>query len=85
MATLTVTVPVPPQITGIKIAGTNVLLTFTTMNGGTYFVEGRTNLVTGAWSDLISNIAGNGGLKTATNFGAATFLERYYRVRLSFP
>lgn len=85
VATLTVAVLVPPQITDIKIVGTNVLLSFTTMNGGTYFIEGKTNLATGAWSDLISNLAGNGSVNTATNFGGAALLERYYRVRLSFP
>ncbi len=85
VATLTVTVLVPPRITDIKILGTNLLLSFTTINGGTYFVEGRSNLVTGVWSDLISNIAGNGSVNTATNFGGTTLPERYYRVRLSSP
>jgi len=85
VATLTVTVLVPPQITDIKIVAANVLVSFTTMNGGTYFVEGKTNLATGTWGNLISNIPGNGTVNTATNLGGATLLERYYRIRLSFP
>ncbi|HXI71479.1 MAG TPA: immunoglobulin domain-containing protein [Verrucomicrobiae bacterium] len=85
VATLTVTIPVPPQITDFKIAGTNVLLSFSTMSSGNYFIEARTNLTIGAWSGLISNIAGNGSVKTATNFGGAALPECYYRVRLSFP
>ena len=84
-ATLTVTVWVPPQITNIKVVGTNVLLSFTTMNKGVYFIESKSNLVTEAWSDLISSIVGNGSVNTTTNFGGAASLERYYRVRLSSP
>ena len=81
----TLTVLVAPQITNLKIVGTNVLVSFTTVNGGTYFIEDKTNLAAGAWSNLISNLVGNGSVNTATNFGGATLLKRFYRVRLSFP
>ncbi|MEM7393879.1 MAG: LamG-like jellyroll fold domain-containing protein, partial [Verrucomicrobiota bacterium] len=58
--------------------GTVRLLTFPTESGYSYHVEGSTNLYTGPWSILRSNIPGSGG---PTNIPSSNLAERlYYRI-----
>jgi hypothetical protein len=74
-----------PVITSISRLATNVVLGFTTATGATYFVENRTNIVLGSWSNAVQNIAGTGGTKTVTNTGGGTTTNRFYRVRVTVP
>jgi hypothetical protein len=46
-------------------------------------VQYRNDLAAGTWSNLVSNLAGNGGTVTVTNFGGAIFGKRFYRLSAS--
>jgi probable HAF family extracellular repeat protein len=74
-----------PRITGVKVSGTNVLVSFTTVGGGRYSLEAQPNLAGSTWSNVVTGLIGNGSTKTATNFGAASLPRRMYRVRLASP
>jgi hypothetical protein len=65
--------------------GRDLLVTFTTTNYGQYALEVKPAAAGGTWSNLVSGIAGTGSPKTATNFGAASLRNQYYRVRFSVP
>ena len=72
------------RITNLKVAGTNVVIQFTTMNAGQYTVQASSGLG-GGWTDVVMGIPGTGSGVTATNFGGATFLPQFFRVRLALP
>jgi uncharacterized membrane protein len=74
-----------PEITGVKVSGLDVLISFTTINTAPYIVVGSEDLVSGSWSNLITGIIGNGGIVTVTNSGAASLPRRFYRVQLFVP
>jgi probable HAF family extracellular repeat protein len=73
-----------PAITDLKVAGTNVVIRFVSMNAGHYSVQ-ATDSPTASWTDVLTGIPGTGGTITATNTGGATFLPRFFRVKLSLP
>jgi probable HAF family extracellular repeat protein len=73
-----------PVITDLKVAGTNIIIQFDSMNAGHYSVQASGGL-TGSWTDVLIGIPGTGGTITATNTGGATFLPRFFRVKLSLP
>jgi probable HAF family extracellular repeat protein len=73
-----------PLITDFKVAGTNVVIRFSTIIGGQYAVQTSGGL-TGSWTDELTRIPGTGASVTATNFGGATFLPRFFRIKLSLP
>jgi hypothetical protein len=75
----------PPTITGIQVQGANVLLSFTTRDAAYYAIDGRDNLTIGSWNPVMTDIPGNGGIVTASNFDTATAPARLYRVRLTGP
>ena len=77
--------PQPPTDLSIKLIATNVLLTFSTISSNSYYVQSRTDLVSGSWSTIASNIMGTGGIATNIDFGAATVPQKFYRVGLSVP
>ena len=75
------------RITSIQPAGTNVLVSFTTVTGSTYRLDQTTNLSANpiSWTTVpgATSVPGNGGTVTVTNLGAAPLPMRYYRARLS--
>lgn len=73
-----------PVITDIKVVGTNVVIRFSTMDAGQYAVQAASGL-TENWVDVLTGIAGTGGSVAVTNAGGATFLPRFFRVKLSLP
>jgi hypothetical protein len=73
-----------PEIRDVKLSGTDVLISFTTINAATYNLAGRDDLVSGGWSDLITGIIGTGGLVTVTN-SDVTSRQRFYRPILIVP
>jgi len=76
--------PEPPSVT-IAIANTDVVLTFRTVSNYVYDVESRTDLTSGSWSTVASNIAGTSGLVTNVDIGAATAPRRFYRIGVTVP
>ena len=73
-----------PVITDLKVVGANIVISFQSMNAGNYSVQ-TTSTPAGSWSDVLTGIQGNGGTITVTNMGGASFLPRFFRVKLSLP
>ena len=70
----------PPLITDFRFAGTNAVISFSTMPGQPYEVERATNVIGGQWAVLASNIAGTSGVIRITNLNATG--RQFYRVKL---
>ena len=81
----TTTAPQPPESVSISLLGTNIVLTFPTLSNYQYAVQSRTDLVSGSWSTIASNIVGTGGIVTNMDTGGATAPRRFYRVGLVVP
>jgi probable HAF family extracellular repeat protein len=73
-----------PLITDFMVTGTNVVIRFSTIIGGQYAVQASGGLI-GSWTDEVTGIPGTGTGVTATNFGGASFLPRFFRIKLSLP
>ncbi len=71
-------VPVP-NISGIFFSGTDVILGLTTSTNAHYDVQSTTDLVSGAWSTILSNVAGGDGL-TNFNCGPTAAPQQFFRV-----
>lgn len=80
---LALTVP-PPGDFRVFFIGTNAALTFTTATNVLYDLQTCSNLTSGSWNNLTTNIVGNGGKITNLDTGAAAFFRRFYRLRLHF-
>lgn len=76
-----VILPVPPRITSLTLAGTNVTVTFSAVSNQTYVVEGRDELVAGLWTTVSRDVAGTGGMVTLTHPVPANLPRQFYRVR----
>jgi hypothetical protein len=75
----------PPSAVSVKITGANFSLAFPTLSNFYYLVQSSTDLVSGAWSTIASNITGTGNTVTYTDTGGATTGKRLYRVGLFEP
>jgi hypothetical protein len=74
----------PPRITDFRLSGTNCLISFTTFLGVGYDVQ-RAGEVTGsAWSLVVTNVPGTGGVVQSTDANATGQARRFYLVRLSW-
>ncbi|HXI83906.1 MAG TPA: PEP-CTERM sorting domain-containing protein [Verrucomicrobiae bacterium] len=80
--TTSASAPQPPGFVSISIVGTNVSLAFPTIATSLYDVQSRTDLASGSWSTIASNIVGTGGLVTNIDVGGAVVPRRFYRVGL---
>ena len=76
-----VVLPTLPRFAAIKVGGTNVALTFSTVSNQLYVVESRDNLTVGSWATVTSNVPGNGSIIAVTNRVPAILSSRFYRVR----
>jgi probable HAF family extracellular repeat protein len=74
-----------PKITRLNTSGTNVLVSFTSINTAPYVLESRDDVAKGSWSNTVTGLSGNGGTLTATNRGAARLRQRFYRAKLLTP
>lgn len=74
--------PPPPGYVTIQIVSTNVVLTFPTVSTNLYVVQSTTDLASGVWSTIASNVLGAGVVVTNTHVGGATVPQRFYRVGL---
>jgi hypothetical protein len=73
----------PPQITRVAVNGTNALVSFPAMWNYSYSVQSTTDLVSGSWSTIASNLIGTYVIVTNIDVGAVTVPKRFYRLRLS--
>ena len=73
----------PPQITGLRLTGTNATIDFTTVLGESYDVLQAGALGGDLWNVIVTDVAGSGAVvqfKATNSVGAS---NRFYRVRLS--
>jgi hypothetical protein len=70
------------RIISIAANVTNVVINFTTSSNKFYDVQYNDNLTLTNWSAVVTNVAGSGGIEQATDAGAASLTNRFYRVRL---
>ena len=73
----------PPQITGLRLAGTNVVIDFTTVLGESYDVQQAGALAGGLWTVLVADVAGSGAVIQFNDTNGVGPANRFYRVRLS--
>jgi hypothetical protein len=66
------------------LAGTNVVLKFTTVCNVLYNIQRRDDLISASWSNIATDILGTGGVITIINVGAATTSQQLYRLQLHF-
>lgn len=70
-----------PVITSMKVNGSQVVISFTTVGTANYSVETCDSLPGSAWSDLATGIAGTGGSVSVTNLNTGSISQRFYRVK----
>jgi hypothetical protein len=73
----------PPQITNVKVVGTNVVISFTTFLGESYDVLRADTLAGAAWGTLATNLAGTGQALQVTDTNGANLAQRFYRARIA--
>jgi lysophospholipase L1-like esterase len=76
-----VLLPTLPRITSIHVAGTNVVLRFSTASNQLYVLESRDALTAGSWATVTNNVPGTGGVIAVTNRVSLNLSSRFYRVR----
>jgi len=71
------------RITSIAASGADVVISFTTSSNKLYDVQYNVDSTMPNWSAVVTNVAGTGGIVQATDPGAASLTNRFYRVRLA--
>ena len=73
------------QISGIQVAGTNVVISAQSVGGDTYQLQSRNSMTTGNWSNVAGVVLSNspGGLIILTNFGGASAPQEFYRLDIT--
>jgi len=74
-----------PLITGVNVAGTNVIVTFTTVSGGKYAIESNSQVWGTGWTEIESGIAGTGSFVSVTNASSSLSGSEFYRVKMLPP
>ncbi|HEY6168418.1 MAG TPA: hypothetical protein VI454_10290, partial [Verrucomicrobiae bacterium] len=71
-----------PRLTGVSVAGANVLVSFTSLSGRFYRLESADNLGSNQWTTVTNNIPGAGGIMQGVHVGGAGAPTRFYRIEL---
>src|SRR6266498_5667040 len=71
------------RITDFRLSGTNCLISFTTFLGVGYDVQRASDVMGSAWSQVVTNLPGTGGIVQSTDTNAIGQARRFYLVRLS--
>jgi hypothetical protein len=80
--TVSVTRATLPQTLAITLSGPDVRLTIPAIPNELYNVQTTTNLISGPWSTIASNLVGTGGVLTNTDSGAVALPQRFYRMAI---
>ncbi len=80
---LALTVP-PPSDFQLTIAGADAVVGFTMQTNVLYDVQGRDDLASGDWSNVVASIAGITGSYTNVIVGEVSSARRFYRLKLHF-
>jgi len=73
----------PPRITNIRLSGTDCLISFTTFLGVGYDVQRAGEASGSAWSLVVTNVPGTGGVVQSADTNATGQARRFYLVRSS--
>ena len=74
----------PHEIFRIFFIGANAALAFTTATNVLYDLQAYSNPGSGSWTNLATNIIGNGGIMTYIDTETTAFACRLYRLQLHF-
>jgi hypothetical protein len=77
------TTNVPPLMNGIRVLGTNSLVSFATILGMSYDLMSASNLTAAVWSAATTNLPGTGGIIQVTDTNGAIGTRRFYRAKLA--
>jgi len=73
----------PPRITDFRLSATNCLISFSTFLGLSYDVQRASEVTGSAWSFVVTNLPGTGGVVQSADTNATGQPRRFYLVRLS--
>ena len=73
----------PPRITALRTSGTDCLISFTTFLGVGYDVQRAGEASGSAWSLVVTNVPGTGGVVQSADTNATGQARRFYLVRSS--
>jgi hypothetical protein len=68
------------RITAVERLGNDLRLSFTSLSGKNYELQGRSDLSPGLWSSLPGTIPGTGGIAQATVTNAFGLPQQFYRI-----
>jgi len=74
---------VSPRVTGVRLSGPDVIVSFTSAPGQRYDVLRADALAGGAWQVVAAGLAGTGQTLQVTDTNGAAFAGRFYRVRIA--
>ncbi len=80
---LRLTIPAPTDFR-LSLAGTNFMLSFTTVSNALYDVQSKNDLNSAFWSNIATNILGTGETVTNLDQGAISNSQRFFRLRIHF-
>ncbi len=78
----TLTVVALPELSGVLLGGSQLVLTWPTIANQTYELESTTNLITAAWTPVGGSVAGTGSLVIVTN-SLAVSPQLFFRLTIS--
>jgi hypothetical protein len=70
-----------PQITGFGFSGGDFRVSFETAIGQTYDLQSSTDMTSGSWQSIATNIQGTGATVQVSDTNAVSNVQRFYRVR----
>ena len=79
---VTLTVLLPPTITGATAAGGGVTLQFTGGYSSTYVLESTTNMLSGAWEPVVTNTVDVTCQWQFTDTQVTNYSQRFFRLKL---
>jgi hypothetical protein len=78
------TILVPPQITGATFDGTDFVVSFSSILGQNYELQSTKDQGLSSWFPLVTNLTGNGGILQVKDTNAPSARQMLYRVRTGF-
>jgi uncharacterized membrane protein len=78
-----VPIPSPLRITSVAKSGSSLLLNFNSQAGHTYNIQITPALTTGTWSNLVTEIPGNGGIVQVQIPNAFSQPRQFFRIQLA--
>jgi hypothetical protein len=71
---------IAPQITAWTFSNSNFVVSFSTVSGQNYELQKTSELASGSWSFVVTNISGTGAIVQVTDTNAISQPQGFYRV-----